>query len=178
MHSFDGELLPPSAYLGRHWCLSRDKIYQAFPFRFCIMQPISNWMVGRPGNEAMNGLPRLTEGWGSLTTRMSLRPFLAVSVQVLKFRAFAKKETYFLLKRKKTCKKCVLSVGPLSTYVNTDIIHLIEWTRPSPKFLHHAISNWNRKEALESGNEAAYDIQLPLHSGSSFHLLNTQGYSW
>ena len=84
MHSFDRELLPPSAYLGRHWCLSCDKIYQAFPLRFCILQPISNWMVGRPGNEAMNGLPRLTERWGSLTTRMSLRPFLAVSVRVPK----------------------------------------------------------------------------------------------
>ena len=28
-------------------------IYQTFPLHFCILQAIKNWMVGRPGNEAM-----------------------------------------------------------------------------------------------------------------------------
>ena len=52
MRSFDGDPSPPSVYLGRHWCHSRDKIYQAFPLCFCILQVIKNWTVGRPGNEA------------------------------------------------------------------------------------------------------------------------------
>ena len=38
-HSFDGGPLPPSVYLGRHW-RSRDKIYQAFPLHFCILQAL------------------------------------------------------------------------------------------------------------------------------------------
>ena len=50
--SFDRGPLPPSVYLGRHWRHSRDKWYQAFPLRFCILQAIKNWTVGRPGNEA------------------------------------------------------------------------------------------------------------------------------
>ena len=44
-----GKTLPPSVYLGRY--------YQAFPLRFfffCILQAIKNWMVGRPGKEAMS----------------------------------------------------------------------------------------------------------------------------
>ena len=52
MCSFDQWPLPPSVYLGRHWHHSCDKWYQAFPLHFCILQPIKNWMVGRPGNEA------------------------------------------------------------------------------------------------------------------------------
>ena len=31
---------------------SRHEIDQAFPFCYCILQAIKNWMVGRPGNEA------------------------------------------------------------------------------------------------------------------------------
>ena len=46
--SFDGG----SLHLDRHWRHSRDKWYQAFPLRFCILQAIKNWTVGRPGNEA------------------------------------------------------------------------------------------------------------------------------
>ena len=33
---------------------SRDKIHQALPLHFCILQVIKNWTVGRPGNEAMH----------------------------------------------------------------------------------------------------------------------------
>ena len=51
--SFDQWPLPTSVYLGRHWCHSRDKWYQAFPLRFCILQAIKNWTVGRPGNELL-----------------------------------------------------------------------------------------------------------------------------
>ena len=48
-----GDPSPPlSVYLGRHWHHSHDKIYQAFPLRFCILGVIKNWMVGRPGNKA------------------------------------------------------------------------------------------------------------------------------
>ena len=39
-------------YLGGHWCHSHDKMDQAFPHSFCILQVIINWTVGRPGNEA------------------------------------------------------------------------------------------------------------------------------
>ena len=38
---------PPSVYL-------RDKMDQAFPLCFCILQAIKNWIVGRPVNEAIN----------------------------------------------------------------------------------------------------------------------------
>ena len=38
--------------LGRHWHHSHDKMDQAFPLCFCILQAIKNWMMGRPGNEA------------------------------------------------------------------------------------------------------------------------------
>ena len=41
---------PPSVYRGRH---SHDKMDQAFPLHFCILQEIQNWTVGRPGNEAI-----------------------------------------------------------------------------------------------------------------------------
>ena len=53
--SFDGGILTPFClytYIGKHWHHSRDKTYQAFPLRFCILQAIKNWTVGRPGNEA------------------------------------------------------------------------------------------------------------------------------
>ena len=53
-HSFDGGPLPPSVYLGKHWCISRDKISQAFLLHLCILQAIKNLTVGRPGNEANN----------------------------------------------------------------------------------------------------------------------------
>ena len=43
---------PPPVCLHRHWHHSCDKWYQAFPLRFCILQAIKNWTVGRPGNEA------------------------------------------------------------------------------------------------------------------------------
>ena len=43
---------PSFVYLRRHWRHSCDKIYQAFPLRFCILQAIENLTVGRPGNEA------------------------------------------------------------------------------------------------------------------------------
>ena len=43
----------PSVYWGRHWCHWRDKMDQAFPLHFCILQVIKNWTVGRPGNEAI-----------------------------------------------------------------------------------------------------------------------------
>ena len=62
MHSFNGRPLPPSVYLGRH---SRYKIYQASPLRFCILQAIENWMVGRPGNEARVDL-YMYSVWASL----------------------------------------------------------------------------------------------------------------
>ena len=47
--SFDGDPPPPPPL----WHHSRDKWYQAFPLRFCILQAIKNWTVGRPGNEVM-----------------------------------------------------------------------------------------------------------------------------
>ena len=50
--SFNGEPLPPSVYLGRHWGHSCDKIYQPFRLHFWILQVIKNWTVGSPGNEA------------------------------------------------------------------------------------------------------------------------------
>jgi len=53
MRPFDQGPLPLSVYLGRHWRHSCDKWYQAFPLRFCILQAIKNWMVGRPGKEAI-----------------------------------------------------------------------------------------------------------------------------
>ena len=34
MRPFDQDPPPPSVYLGRHWCHSHDKWYQAFPLRF------------------------------------------------------------------------------------------------------------------------------------------------
>ena len=40
-------------YFLRYWLHSRDKLYQAFPLRFRILQAIKNWTVGRPGNKAM-----------------------------------------------------------------------------------------------------------------------------
>ena len=43
---------PNSVYLGRHWYQLHDKMNQAFPLRFCILQVIKNWMAERPGNEA------------------------------------------------------------------------------------------------------------------------------
>ena len=52
MQFFDLVPLPPSVYLGRHWCHSRGKISQAFPICFCVLQAIKHWTVGRPGNEA------------------------------------------------------------------------------------------------------------------------------
>ena len=55
-HSFDGGPLPPSVYLGRHWRHSCDKMDQAFPLCFCTLQAIKNWMVRRPGNEAMSSV--------------------------------------------------------------------------------------------------------------------------
>ena len=42
MHSFDGGPLPPSVYLGRHWRHSCDKMDQAFPLCYCILQAIEN----------------------------------------------------------------------------------------------------------------------------------------
>ena len=38
--------------LGRHWRHSHDKMDQAFPLHFCILQVIKNWTVGMPGNKA------------------------------------------------------------------------------------------------------------------------------
>ena len=43
--------LPP-VFLGRHWRHSHDKMDQAFPLCFCILQAIKNWTVGRTLNEA------------------------------------------------------------------------------------------------------------------------------
>ena len=44
---------PPSLCL--HWRLSCDRMAQAILLRFCILQVMKNWMVGRPGNEANIG---------------------------------------------------------------------------------------------------------------------------
>ena len=41
-HSFNGRPLPHSVYLDRHWHYSRDKIDQAFPLHFHILQAIKN----------------------------------------------------------------------------------------------------------------------------------------
>ena len=38
--------------LGRHCRHSHDKMDQAFPLRYCILQAIKNWTVGRSWNEA------------------------------------------------------------------------------------------------------------------------------
>ena len=59
MCSFDRGLLHPSVDLGRHQRHSRDKMDQAFPLRFCILQAIKNWTLGRP--EA-NGFQRSSCG--------------------------------------------------------------------------------------------------------------------
>ena len=50
--SFDGEPLLPPFCLDRHWCHSCNKMNQAFPLCFCILQAIKNRTVGRPGNQA------------------------------------------------------------------------------------------------------------------------------
>ena len=62
MHSCDGGPLPPSVYLGRHWCHSHDTMNQAFPLCFCMLQVIKNWVVGRPGNEAKKP-PHVDTNW-------------------------------------------------------------------------------------------------------------------
>ena len=49
--SFDGGSLLLSVYLGGHGSHPHDKMDQAFPLRFFILQVIKNWTVGRPGNE-------------------------------------------------------------------------------------------------------------------------------
>ena len=42
----------PSVYIPcRHWHHSHNKVDQAFPLRFCILQVIKNWVVRRPGNK-------------------------------------------------------------------------------------------------------------------------------
>ena len=33
--------------------VTRDKLFQTFPFCFCVLEVIKNWMVGRPSNEAI-----------------------------------------------------------------------------------------------------------------------------
>ena len=38
----------PSVYLGRHWHHTCEKMDQAFPLCFYILQAIKNWTVGRP----------------------------------------------------------------------------------------------------------------------------------
>ena len=45
---------PISVYLGRHWRHLHNKMDQAFPLRFCILQAINNCtvVVGRPKNKA------------------------------------------------------------------------------------------------------------------------------
>ena len=43
MRYFDRQPLSSS---GRHWRHSRDKMDQAIPRYFCILQAIKNWMVG------------------------------------------------------------------------------------------------------------------------------------
>ena len=45
-HSILHHLIPPPLH---H---STDKMDQAFPLHFCILQAIKNWTVGRPGNKA------------------------------------------------------------------------------------------------------------------------------
>ena len=49
MRLFDQESPPSSVYLGRHWRHSRDKMDQAFPFRFCTLQVIKNGRWGGLG---------------------------------------------------------------------------------------------------------------------------------
>ena len=44
---FNWRPLPTSVYLGKHQCHSHDKMGQGFPLRFCILQVIKNWTVGR-----------------------------------------------------------------------------------------------------------------------------------
>ena len=51
--SFFGPL-PSSVYLYQQTkCHSHDKMDQAFHLRFCTLQAIKNWTVGRSGNEAI-----------------------------------------------------------------------------------------------------------------------------
>ena len=64
---FQWGTLPPSVYLGRYWRHSCDKIYQAFPLHFCLLQAIENWT--RPGNKVMKFVQqglfyRLVWRWG------------------------------------------------------------------------------------------------------------------
>ena len=48
-----------STYNGRHWRHWRDKLDQAFPLCFCMLQVIKYWVVERPGNEARSNTPEL-----------------------------------------------------------------------------------------------------------------------
>ena len=59
---FHSRILPsPSSYLGRYWRHSHDKMGQAFPICFSILQAIKSGCWGRPGNKAvkdqLNTLP-------------------------------------------------------------------------------------------------------------------------
>ena len=49
--SFQSGTTPCFVYLGRHWRHSRDKMDQAFPLHFYVLQVFKNWTVGRPGNK-------------------------------------------------------------------------------------------------------------------------------
>ena len=71
--------------------------------------------------------------------RTSLRPYLVVSAPsagVVKVCETKTKMYRSRLETKNTCAKCILSMWdpspPLSTKVDTDIIHVIKYTRPSP----------------------------------------------
>ena len=63
--SFDGRPIPPSAYLGRQWCHSRDKIYQAFPSassRHESAWPIFDLEVGEESKPLFNKPAQKSQG--------------------------------------------------------------------------------------------------------------------
>ena len=101
VRSFDRGPLPPSVYLGWHWCHSHDTWYQTFPLHFCILQVIKNWMVGRPGNEARQWMLR----W---TNSLCLLPYTVMQVW-LYILWWCDVFAYFV-----ACQGTVLSMLPIS----------------------------------------------------------------
>ena len=79
-------------------------------------------------------------GEGSLIERTSLRPYLVV------FSPFAgvsnvceaKKISLLVQNEERMHKMCSFDQRPLPPSVDTDVIHMMKWTRPSSLFFHTA----------------------------------------
>ena len=66
----------PSVYIPRrHWHHSHNKMGQASPLRFCILQVITNWVVRRPGNNGNAYLHTLSNAH-SITFQILMTQFI------------------------------------------------------------------------------------------------------